>query len=86
MAEILNEKLSSRKLWLGLALVIIGVIMFLTGDTENGAAVIKIGGIGYLGAETICDIIRGIFVSDDTETDAIECTLADLIEAEAEEE
>ena len=63
------QKLSSRKLWLGVALVVIGIVLCVTGDTENGITIIKIGGIGYLGAETVCDIIRGIWtqVTDEEE-------------------
>ena len=65
----LIQKLSSRKLWLGVALVVIGIVLCATGDTENGITIIKIGGIGYLGAETVCDIIRGIWtqVTDEDE-------------------
>ena len=74
----LVQKLSSRKLWLGVALVVIGIVLCATGDTENGVTIIKIGGIGYLGAETICDIIRGIWSSvtgtEDEETETVEVT------------
>ena len=85
----LVQKLSSRKLWLGVALVVIGVILCATGDTENGVTIIKIGGIGYLGAETVCDIIRGIWSSvtgaedEDEETETVttdETTDADIDE------
>ena len=75
----LVQKLSSRKLWLGVALVVIGIVLCATGDTENGVTIIKIGGIGYLGAETVCDIIRGIWSSvtgteDEDETGTVEIT------------
>ena len=84
----LVQKLSSRKLWLGVALVVIGIVLCATGDTENGVTIIKIGGIGYLGAETVCDIIRGIWSSvtgtEDEETETVEVT--DELSADTDEE
>ena len=84
----LVQKLSSRKLWLGVALVVIGIVLCATGDTENGVTIIKIGGIGYLGAETVCDIIRGIWSSvtgtEDEETETVEAT--DELSADTDEE
>lgn len=87
MVEIIKEKLSSRKLWIGAALVIVGAVLCAVGDTHNGVTVICIGAGGYLGAETICDIVRGIFQQDTTDDiEVVEYTLDDLIAAEAEEE
>ena len=57
-----TQKLSSRKLWIGTALVVIGVIQCVNGDVENGLRVASIGGGVYLGAETIVDVMRIIFV------------------------
>ena len=65
-----KQKLSSRKLWIGIILVVIGVILCVTGDVENGLRLISIGGGVYLGAETIVDVMRIIFVqSKETQTD-----------------
>lgn len=59
-----KEKLSSRKLWIGAALVVIGIVLCVTGDVKNGMTLISIGGVGYLGAETVVDIARAIFPND----------------------
>lgn len=63
-----KQKLSSRKLWIGVALVAIGVILCIIGDTENGMRVIAIGGIAYLGSESIVDIARAIWSSNEETT------------------
>ena len=63
-----KQKLSSRKLWIGVALVSIGVILCIIGDTENGMRVIAIGGIAYLGSESIVDIARAIWSSNEETT------------------
>lgn len=65
------SKLSSRKLWIGVALVVIGIVLCIIGDVENGMRIIAIGGIGYLGAEAIVDIARAIWPSTSS-TDSIE--------------
>ena len=65
MLEIIKEKLTSRKFWLGAALVIIGTIMYLRGDTSAGSMVIRIGAVGYIGAEAICDVFGIIWNSGD---------------------
>ncbi len=56
-----KTKLSSRKLWIGLALVVIGAVLCITGDIENGLRIISIGGAGYLSAECIVDVARAIW-------------------------
>ena len=61
-----KAKLSSRKFWVGVALVVIGTVMCVAGDTQNGVAVITLGAASYLGAEVLVDIARAIFpVSSD---------------------
>ena len=65
MLEIIKEKVTSRKFWLGAALVIIGTIMYLRGDTSAGSMVIRIGAVGYIGAEAICDVFGIIWNSGD---------------------
>lgn len=60
-----KEKLSSRKLWIGVALLVIGVALCITGDVENGLSIISLGAIGYLGAEALVDIARAIFPKED---------------------
>lgn len=57
-----KQKLSSRKLWIGVALVVIGVVQCLNGDVENGLKIASVGGGVYLGAEAIVDVMRIIFV------------------------
>ena len=57
-----KQKLSSRKLWVGVALVVIGVVQCVNGDVENGLKIVGIGGGVYLGAEAIVDVMRIIFV------------------------
>lgn len=57
-----KQKLSSRKLWIGVALVIIGVVQCVNGDVENGLKIASVGGGVYLGAEAIVDVMRIIFV------------------------
>lgn len=57
-----KQKLSSRKLWVGVALVAIGVVQCLNGDVENGLKIASVGGGVYLGAEAIVDVMRIIFV------------------------
>lgn len=57
-----KQKLSSRKLWIGVALVVIGVVQCLNGDVENGLKIAGVGGGVYLGAEAIVDVMRIIFV------------------------
>ncbi len=69
-----KTKLSSRKLWIGVALVAIGAILCVTGDVANGLTVITIGGVGYLGAECIVDVARAIWPSSETDTEATEET------------
>lgn len=84
-----KQKLSSRKLWIGIALVVIGVILCVTGDVANGLKVITIGGVGYLGAECIVDVARAIWPSDgDSETEITDETVytIDLAEDETEVE
>ncbi len=56
--------------------MVIGVSLCLTGDVENGLRVVAIGGVGYLGAETIVDVARAIWstgtaitIEDTTEAD-----------------
>lgn len=56
-----KAKLSSRKFWVGIALVVIGTIMCIAGDTQNGVAVITVGAASYLGAEVLVDVARAIF-------------------------
>lgn len=60
-----KAKLSSRKFWVGVALVVIGVVMCVAGDTQNGVAVITLGAVSYLGAEVLVDIARAIFPIQD---------------------
>ena len=70
-----KQKLSSRKLWIGTALVVIGAILCFCGDVENGLRVASIGGGAYLGAETIVDVMRIVFVqSKETENSLTEKT------------
>ena len=57
-----KQKLSSRKLWIGVALVVIGVVQCVNGDVENGLKIASVGGGVYLGAEAIVDVMRIIFV------------------------
>lgn len=67
-----KQKLSSRKLWIGVALVVIGVVQCVNGDVENGLKIASVGGGVYLGAEAIVDVMRIIFVESkkaDTEED-----------------
>ncbi len=68
------QKLSSRKLWIGLILLVVGVALCMTGDVENGVKVITLGCTGYLGAEAIVDIARAIWCGDSAteETEASE--------------
>lgn len=56
-----KEKLSSRKLWLGIITVVIGAVLCATGDATNGMTLIKIGSVSYIGAECIVDVARSIF-------------------------
>lgn len=56
-----KQKLSSRKLWMGVALVTTGIILCVNGDVENGIKIATIGGSVYLGAEAIVDVIRLVF-------------------------
>lgn len=56
-----KQKLSSRKLWVGAALVIMGAVMCVTGDTASGMKLIGMGAVGYLGAEAVVDVARAIF-------------------------
>ena len=49
-------------------MVSIGVILCIIGDTENGMRVIAIGGIAYLGSESIVDIARAIWSSNEETT------------------
>ena len=67
-----KEKLSSRKLWIGIVLVVIGVVLCLTGDVDNGIRIAAIGGGVYLGAETIVDVMRIIFVQGKDTADQTE--------------
>jgi len=60
-----KEKLSSRKLWIGVALLIIGVVLCVTGDVENGLSLISLAAVSYLGAEALVDIARAIFNKED---------------------
>lgn len=78
-----KTKLSSRKLWIGIALVVVGIILCATGDVANGMKVITIGGVGYLGAECIVDVARAIWPSADDETTY---TVTETAEDETEEE
>lgn len=57
-----KQKLSSRKLWIGVTLVVIGVVQCVNGDVENGLKIASVGGGVYLGAEAIVDVMRIIFV------------------------
>lgn len=57
----IKRKLSSRKLWTGIVLVVIGTVLCATGDMENGMKLITLGGGAYIGAETIVDIARSVF-------------------------
>ena len=66
-----KQKLSSRKLWVGVALVVIGVVQCVNGDVENGLKIASVGGGVYLGAEAIVDVMRIIFV-DSKKADAEE--------------
>ena len=61
-----KQKLSSRKLWIGTALVLIGVVLCATGDVENGITIAAIGGSAYLGAEALVDVMRFIFIGRNT--------------------
>lgn len=56
-----KQKLSSRKLWIGTALVITGVVLCVNGDVENGIKIAAIGGSAYLGAEAVVDVMRVVF-------------------------
>jgi hypothetical protein len=67
-----KQKLSSRKLWVGIALVLIGILLCLIGDVDNGIRVAAIGGSAYLGAEAIVDVIRIIFVESKERTETEE--------------
>lgn len=64
-----KQKLSSRKLWMGVALVAMGIVLCVNGDVENGIWVTTIGASVYLGVEAIVDVVRlvfqGLAASDD---------------------
>lgn len=53
-----KQKLSSRKMWFGIVLVIIGGIMNAVGYTTEGSSIITIGAGLSVGAEALVDIAR----------------------------
>lgn len=55
-----KAKLASRKLWIGVIGLIVGVVLYLNGDHENGWNLIALSCTSYLGSETLVDIARSI--------------------------
>ena len=66
----IKEKLSSRKLWVGIVLITIGVVLLFVGERDTGIQLITIGGAGYLGVEGLADIVsRFVNAKDKNDTD-----------------
>lgn len=55
-----QAKLASRKLWIGIIGLIVGIVLYLNGDHENGWNLIALSCTSYLGSETLVDIARSV--------------------------
>lgn len=55
-----KAKLASRKLWIGVIGLIVGVVLYMNGDHENGWNLIALSCTSYLGSETLVDIARSV--------------------------
>ena len=67
----LKTKLKSRKFWIGVALIVMGAVMWLLGEQKNGVTLICMGGVSYIGIEGIADIVSreaSITNGEDNET------------------